>query len=108
MGSGAFVDIPEFIESCRKVYFATEDYTIVTFIIVNAGLYYLFREKTIENQSRGLEHSRYQNLCRDNLETALANLLLLLPATAEAVEALLFGVSEMLFLTTWGSVSSSY
>lgn len=92
MMSCTFITVEDFIEWCRKVYFATEDYSIATFIIVNAGLYYLFQEKSVTDESRGNEYLEYHYLCRDNLETALANLPLLLPPRREMIEALLLGV----------------
>lgn len=95
MMSCAFITVEDFIESCRKVYFATEDYSIATFIIVNAGLYHLFQEKSVMDEPRSEEYLKYRYLCRDNLETALANLPLLLPPRREMIEALLLGVSDI-------------
>lgn len=94
MMSCTFITVEDFVDSCQKVYFATEDYTIAIFIIVNAGLYYLFQEKATINDSKKEEFLRYHHLCRGNLETALTNLPLLLPPTKEMVEALLLGVSR--------------
>ena len=94
MMSCTFITVESFIETCRKVYFATEDYNIAIFIIVNAGLYYLFQEKSIMDEQRREEYLRYHYLCRDNLETALTSLPLLLPPTREMIEALLLGVSK--------------
>ncbi|KAF2166986.1 hypothetical protein M409DRAFT_23030 [Zasmidium cellare ATCC 36951] len=37
-----FVDEQEFVESCKSVYFATQPYSLWTWIIVNIGLLYLF------------------------------------------------------------------
>lgn len=42
-----FIDVPvvgeqEFEEICQRVYFAVNDYSLSAWIIVNAGLYYLF------------------------------------------------------------------
>ncbi len=93
MMSCAFVTIDDFIESCQKVYFATEDYSTAVFITVNAGLYYLFQEKSVLVEARSEEHLKYHYLCRDNLETALATLPLLLPSRKDMIEALLLGVS---------------
>jgi len=89
----AFIAIADFTESCRKVYFATDDYSVGTFIIVNAGLYYLFQEKSIQYPSKAAEFLKYHYKCRDNLETALGSLPLLLTQKRENVEALLLGVS---------------
>ncbi|OAP61648.1 hypothetical protein AYL99_03851 [Fonsecaea erecta] len=88
-----FITVDSFIESCRKVYFATEDYSPAVFIIVNAGLYYLFQEKSFMDESNSSAYREYHYLCRDNLETALANLPLLLPRSKEIIEALLLGAT---------------
>ncbi|KIW29830.1 uncharacterized protein PV07_05617 [Cladophialophora immunda] len=88
-----FITAESFIESCRKVYFATEDYSTACFIVVNAGLFYLFQEKLFMDEANSQEYREYHYLCRDNLETALANLPLLLPRNKEMIEALLLGVT---------------
>ncbi|SPQ19847.1 f63a4906-a6fb-4e30-a403-60ac7174ad3a [Thermothielavioides terrestris] len=81
-----------FAERCSKVYFATEDYSILTWGIVNAGLYFLFLERaSVAEGARKAQLLQYQSVCRDNLETALTNLPLLLPARKESVEILLLG-----------------
>lgn len=91
---GTFMAVEDFTDHCRKVYFATEDFSLVTFIIVNCGLYYLFQAKHImdDNEAAASDFLRYQLICRDNLETALANLPLFMPATAHSIQALLLGV----------------
>lgn len=72
------------------------------FIIVNTGLYYLFQEKSVMDPSKSEEHLKYHYLCRDNLETALANLPLFLPPKREMVEALLLGVSDIRLIRSVG------
>ncbi|CAK7243835.1 MAG: hypothetical protein STHCBS139747_005363 [Sporothrix thermara] len=50
--SCSFLFVDDFVEACRDVYFATEDFGLSRFIVVNGGLYYLFEEKAtyaIEN-----------------------------------------------------------
>lgn len=77
------------------MYFATEDFSLSTFIVVNAALYYLFQEKYIimdENRGTAAEYLAYHHMCRDNLETALANLPFFMPPNKETIEALLLGV----------------
>lgn len=90
----AFISIEEFTEYCRKIYFATEDFTLVTFIIVNSGLYYLFQDKHVldDEETATSEFLRYQLMCRDNLEVALMNLPLLIPARIDSIRALILGV----------------
>ncbi|KAH6894642.1 hypothetical protein B0T10DRAFT_258238 [Thelonectria olida] len=91
--SCSFITVEYFIESCRNVYFATEDYNIAVFIIVNAGLYYLFQDKAIADTSQNGDFLKYHHLCRDNLETALSNWPLLQHSNKEMVEALLLGAT---------------
>ncbi|KAK7419743.1 hypothetical protein QQX98_003115 [Neonectria punicea] len=91
--SCSFINIKYFIECCRKVYFATEDYSIAVFVIVNAGLYYLFQEKSVADESQRGQCLEYHHLCRDNLETALSNWPLLHLPTKEMIEALLLGAT---------------
>ncbi len=75
------------------MYFPAEDYTLSAFAIVNAGLYFLLQEKTWYAEGEKLaEIIRYQDMVRDNLETALSSLPLLLPSRRDSVEALLLGV----------------
>ncbi|KAJ6130313.1 hypothetical protein N7512_003093 [Penicillium capsulatum] len=91
-----FLTIDYFIEKCRKVYFCTDEYTEATFIIANFGLYSIFVELSVIDKdaaSRG-ENQHYMRLCRDNLETALANLNMLMPATMESVMALALGAMQ--------------
>lgn len=90
-----FVTIDDFVDACRKIYFPTEDYSIATFITVNTGLYYLFQDNTC-SATEGFsdeECLKYQIMSRDNLETALANLPLLLPARKDMVEALVLSAT---------------
>lgn len=90
-----FIAVDDFVDCCRRVYFATEDYSLATFIVVNAGLFYLFQEKaTRADEAHQAEKLlEYRNLCRDNLETALMALPLFMPARKESIEALLLAVS---------------
>lgn len=89
-----FISIDRFIEKCRVVYFAIEEYSDATFIVVNAGLYNGFIEWsfTTKDPTEREEYREYLCLCRKNLETALGNLDLLMPAKPESIEALAFGV----------------
>ncbi|KAK3364500.1 hypothetical protein B0T25DRAFT_67577 [Lasiosphaeria hispida] len=81
-------------ERCRRVYFATEDFSLTSFAIVNSGLYFLFQEKAWSAEgARKVELRGYQDMCRDNLETALANLPMLMPERRESVDVLLMGAT---------------
>lgn len=90
-----FMAVENFAEACRRVYFALDEFSQATFIIVNAGLYYLFQEKSVtaESDAAVREYTGYYELCRDNLETGLANLKFFLGASMETIEALLLGAS---------------
>lgn len=95
-GSGwiyEFILIRQFSEICLNVYFSDE-YSETDFIIVNAGLHSLFGDYSdqVPVEEKGT-YRQYAHLCRENLETALANLPLQLPATTDFIVALLFGVS---------------
>ena len=89
-----FISAEYFEEKCREVYFATEDYSDATFIIVNAGLFHIFLDYTyysIKSNTKS-EYKDYLQLCQNNTETDLANLNLFMPASAESIEALTLGV----------------
>ncbi|KAK4157365.1 hypothetical protein C8A00DRAFT_40210 [Chaetomidium leptoderma] len=81
-----------FADRCSKVYFATEDYSLITWGIVNAVLYFLLQDKaSLADEAQRAQLLEYQSLCRDNLETALTNLPLLLPVRKDTIELLLLG-----------------
>ncbi|UZP38008.1 hypothetical protein NXS19_005824 [Fusarium pseudograminearum] len=89
-----FVGISDFSNLCRMVYFPTEDFTDATFIIVNAGLYYLFLEQhslTTDNKALKEEFASHLHTSRVNLETGLANMSLFMSVKVETVQALLLG-----------------
>ncbi|KAK3904000.1 hypothetical protein C8A05DRAFT_14092 [Staphylotrichum tortipilum] len=89
----AFIATENFAERCGRVYFATEDYSVMAWGTVNAGLYFLLQEKAALAQGAQREKLvGYMGMCRDNLETALVNLPLLMPPRRESVEVLLLGV----------------
>lgn len=81
-----------FSDICLQAYFS-ETFSDTDFIIVNAGLHSLFGDYShhvsAEEKDIYLHHA---HMCRANLETALSDLPLHLPATPDAVTALLFGV----------------
>jgi len=92
----AFLTPQDFDQICRKVYSGTDDCSHAAFIVVNAGLYYVLVEQSITETDRTIkeEMRRYRDMCQTNVETALANLPLFMPANRESIEALLFGVSQ--------------
>ncbi|KAJ5099699.1 transcriptional regulator family: Fungal Specific TF [Penicillium argentinense] len=89
-----FFTIDYFIEKCQEVYFCTDySYSDTTFIITNFGLYSIFIEYHIiaKEQATRDEYQHYMHLCKENLETALANLNILMPANFDSVAALALG-----------------
>ena len=84
-----------FIEKCQEVYFCTDEYSDSTFIATTFGLYNIFIELafTEEDPSARDEYQHYIQMCKDNLEAALANMSILMPATLESAVALTIGVS---------------
>lgn len=89
------ISADRFNESCRDVYFATEDYSLTTFAVVMGGLYFFLQEMVWFAEGAEVEElTRYQEMCRANFETALVNLPLLMPATRASVEVLLTAVSS--------------
>lgn len=93
----SFIGVEEFTEHCRRVYFATEDYSQASFIITVAGLFYILQERACTEQERdpalAADYQRYEAMCRDSLETVLAHFSLIQPAKRENIEALLLGSS---------------
>ncbi|OHX01015.1 fungal specific transcription factor domain-containing protein, partial [Colletotrichum incanum] len=87
----SFLDVDDLAELCRRVYFCTDNFADTTFIIVNGALFYLFMEQAYlaPDATAREEFERYQHMCQNNLETALACLPLMLPAKIESIEALL-------------------
>lgn len=81
-----------FSDMCLRVYFS-ETFSVMDFITVNAGLHSLFGDYSHHVSAEEKDtYLRHAHTCRANLETALSDLPLHLPATSDAVTALLFGV----------------
>ncbi|GKT62190.1 fungal specific transcription factor domain-containing protein [Colletotrichum tofieldiae] len=95
-------DVDDLAELCRRVYFCTDNFADTTFIIVNGALFYLFMEQAYlaPDATAREEFEKYQHMCQNNLETALACLPLMLPAKIESIEALLLAVRGVLRVTT--------
>ncbi|ETS82576.1 hypothetical protein PFICI_04452 [Pestalotiopsis fici W106-1] len=86
-----FLPFQRFSDMCMNVYFC-EEYSEADFINVNAGLFSLFSDFVFHGPAeKKEEYLGYARECRDNLETALSNLPLHLPATSNTIIALVFG-----------------
>ncbi|KAF7548399.1 hypothetical protein G7Z17_g7083 [Cylindrodendrum hubeiense] len=84
--------LDSFSDICLGVYFS-EDYSEADFIISNTGMMYLFQELGYakpEGEERN-EIMAYAEMCSVNLETALSNLPLHLPANSSMIRALILG-----------------
>lgn len=88
-----FTGIEDFPDNVRRVYFATEEYSLMQWGIVNLGLYFTLQERGAASEGdRQVQLFEASFLCRDNIETALTNLPLLLPQRRESVELLIMAV----------------
>ncbi|TLS21368.1 uncharacterized protein PpBr36_10205 [Pyricularia pennisetigena] len=89
----AFLDMDEFIALCKNVYFATEEFSEATFIIVNAGLYHMFASEFDATNDEALrqQYCAYEDQLQSNLDAAFLRLPLCLPATMMNIKALLIG-----------------
>jgi hypothetical protein len=76
------------------VYFAVDDYSDLDFIIANEYLSYIFAEHVVVTGIQ--DYAGYSRLCSKNLQQALSRLPLLLPASMEAIAALMLGVHNLL------------
>ncbi|GKT59840.1 fungal specific transcription factor domain-containing protein [Colletotrichum tofieldiae] len=88
-----FITMQPFGDLCLDTYFS-EDRSPFHFISVNAGLYSLCQDyayKANVSQEEKEQYLAYARLCRGNLETGLTHLPLLVPASPDAIVALLFG-----------------
>ena len=89
--------LDNFSDICLGVYFS-EDYSEAEFIISNSGMMYLFQELAGSEPESKEENLSYFEMCRTNVETALNNLPLHLPANSNMIAALVLGVSRHLHL----------
>ena len=97
----AFIGIDRLTEKCREVFFATEDFSEEAFIIANGGLYFVFADYMLMDTNQGMKdtYRECMNTTRANLESGLAELSYLMPATADTIAALSLGVPCCLLFT---------
>ncbi|KPI45262.1 uncharacterized protein AB675_2796 [Cyphellophora attinorum] len=82
---------------CQRVYFPTSEYSIFDWILVNGGLFFLFRD------AEGDLHEKLQiersdvvanlNMCKNNVDTAIHGLPLCVEPSLEACQAIIIGAS---------------
>ncbi|KAI1434151.1 fungal-specific transcription factor domain protein [Xylaria sp. CBS 124048] len=90
-----FIDYEHFIDRCRQLYFNTDSISEASFVTVNTGLAYIFFEASLTSSdpAKTVRYEESRVMARNNLEIALSQLNLMMPATAENIEALLMGAS---------------
>ncbi|KAI1747205.1 hypothetical protein F4782DRAFT_447735 [Xylaria castorea] len=88
-----FIDYEHFADRCRQLYFSTDGASEASFIIVNAGLTYIFFEASLKvaDAAKKVRYEECRAMSQNNLEIALAQLNMMMPASAENIEALLMG-----------------
>ncbi|KAK7425531.1 hypothetical protein QQZ08_007972 [Neonectria magnoliae] len=95
----AFLPMQRFPDLCLNVYFS-EDHSEADFITINAGLSSLFWDYAAHGPPELKEENlAYARMCRVNLETALSNLPMHLPASSDMIVALLFGAFHAIELS---------
>jgi hypothetical protein len=82
---------------CQSVYFPTMEYSIFTWILVNGGLFFLFRDGEGDlHEKLQIERSDVvanMNMCRNNVDTAIHGLPLCVEPSLEACQAIILGAS---------------
>lgn len=91
-----FIDYEHFADRVRQLYFATDTPSEASFITVNVGLTYIFFEASLmaSDPAKKAIYDECRATSQNNLEIALAQLNMMMPATAENIEALVMGVSD--------------
>lgn len=90
-----FTDMDQFTDRCRRLYFCTDDaLSEALFIIVNVGLVYMFYEAFVDTEDESQRKLYLSNCltCQTNLEVAMVQLNLMMPASPDNIEALLMAV----------------
>ncbi|KAL2130827.1 hypothetical protein VTI74DRAFT_5870 [Chaetomium olivicolor] len=83
-------NMDRFETTCLAVYMA-DKYNAAKFITVNVGLHFLFTAYAQEVAEKQHEYLGLSRICAANVETALSNLPLHLPASSDAIVALVLG-----------------
>lgn len=85
---------------CSQAYDHLDNISSVEFVLVSSLVYYVFEESCMLALAPELiaEYQTHAQLCKENIDTGLANLPLLLPSTVQNVQGLLLGVGFPLFV----------
>jgi hypothetical protein len=71
--------LTKFTHICQNIYFSVDGYSDTDFILANGYLSYIFFENLVVSKQPNF--AEYSQLCRENLETALAKLPVLTPSS---------------------------
>lgn len=80
------------------------------FIRINSILYYILEESCVlaaEHTATTEQWKSYSHMCQVNLDTAIANMPLILPPTTDNVQALLFAVWSFFILSFFYTPSNT-
>ncbi|EED17118.1 C6 transcription factor, putative [Talaromyces stipitatus ATCC 10500] len=106
-----FIDFGQFNELCKRVYFATEDYSLGTFALVNGGLFYLFQHIAYLEGKNVPEAFENAAICRANLEYAISRFSVFMAPNSENLQAILIGASYAIDISQpslcWALVSTA-
>ena len=86
-----------FSELCQRIYFPADDFSIAQWVIVNCGLFYLFRDSD-KKQREAMQLSeedidQHSRLCDTNVSAAVQRMRLLLEPSIENMEALVLAAN---------------
>ncbi|KAK3215062.1 hypothetical protein GRF29_19g2086471 [Pseudopithomyces chartarum] len=81
--------LTEFTHICQNIYFSVDGYSDTDYILANGYLSYIFFENLVVSEQPNF--AEYSQLCRENLETALAKLPVLTPSSMNVIAALTLG-----------------
>ncbi|KAL8942078.1 MAG: hypothetical protein Q9211_001554 [Gyalolechia sp. 1 TL-2023] len=109
------LDIATLIGYCQKVFFATEPYSIATFIIVNISLIWLLRGLSTpanpEIHIDSVDLARYLVFLPENVEVAIHKLPLMIAPSTENISALLLAsslaVESLIQASAWDLLSTA-
>lgn len=91
------MSLEAFTALCQKVYFPADEYSIHTWILVNAGLFFLFRDGDGDlNEQLGISSEELQanvKICKTNVDTAIGCLRITVEPSLEACQAIILGAS---------------
>lgn len=91
------MDFEAFKTLCQSVYFPTQEYSIFTWILVNGGLFFLFRDGDGDlHEKLGVERAEVQSnlrICKTNVDTAVHALPLCIDPSLEACQSIILAAS---------------